>query len=784
MLGGWLVIGGRLTLGGFVAFNAYLAMLSFPTMALGWVINLVQRGGSAMGRINEFIRHPIESVVAESQEDDRASRVSKENGDASRSRHAPALEFKGLTYAYPGDGRGGVLRDITFSVRPGEVVGLVGPTGGGKSTLLSLILRLYPVPPGAVFFEGRDVNDIPVHLLRRSIAFVAQDPFLFSDTVLSNICFGFAAPDLEAARRAAGQARLLAEIEEMPDGFDTVIGERGISLSGGQKQRATIARALCTGARVLLMDDALSSVDAETEQEIFEEILALRGGRTILFSTHRMSSLSRCDRILVLSGGRIAEEGTHDELLSLRGEYFDLYSRQMLEQYFHEDRVDSQALDLRLLRRLLIYLRPHKGLIALALLGLALGTACQLAGPYLIKILIDRHITAGRLEGMAGWIGLYLASLAGATAFLYLQMLTVSVLGQRIILAIRKEMFSRLERLPVSFFDRTPTGRLMTRLTSDVEALQELISSGLVSTVGDVAVLLGIAAILLWMNSTLALVTFAVLPVLVIFVEVLKKFIREANREIRRMLARMNAFLQERVTGVAAVKAFVQEDKSVRQFDALNEDYAVENVRLTNYYSFYFPGVELFSSVAVALLLWQGGSQVISSAITFGTLVAFLEYAQKFFNPIKDMSDKYNILQSALASCERIFHILDAEPAPEYVSSLPAASTMAKAAVEGVVAAAGRTGEEGSADGATAPSPVPAIEFRDVWFTYAGGSGAESSRGRGPVLRGVSFEILEGEMGAIVGATGAGKTTILSLLCRLYEIERGRILLFGKDIRE
>ncbi|MBF8259563.1 MAG: ABC transporter ATP-binding protein [Actinobacteria bacterium] len=332
MLGGWLVIGGRLTLGGFVAFNAYLAMLSFPTMALGWVINLVQRGGSAMGRINEFIRHPIESAVAESQEDDRASRVSRENGDAGVRRHAPALEFKGLTYAYPGDGRGGVLRDITFSVRPGEVVGLVGPTGGGKSTLLSLILRLYPVPPGAVFFEGRDVNDIPVHLLRRSIAFVAQDPFLFSDTVLSNICFGFAAPDLEAARRAAGQARLLAEIEEMPDGFDTVIGERGISLSGGQKQRATIARALCTGARVLLMDDALSSVDAETEQEIFEEILALRGGRTILFSTHRMSSLSRCDRILVLSGGRIAEEGTHDELLSLRGEYFDLYSRQMLSR--------------------------------------------------------------------------------------------------------------------------------------------------------------------------------------------------------------------------------------------------------------------------------------------------------------------------------------------------------------------------------------------------------------------------------------------------------------------
>jgi ATP-binding cassette subfamily B protein len=435
------------------------------------------------------------------------------------------------------------------------------------------------------------------------------------------------------------------------------------------------------------------------------------------------------------------------------------------EFYFTEDRVDAQGVDLRLMRRLLAYLRPHKALIALALLGLTLGTACQLAGPYLIKVIIDRHITAAVFPGMIRWVALYLLSLAGAMGFLYLQMFSVSVLGQRVILAIRKEMFSRLERLPVSFFDRTPTGRLMTRLTSDVEALQELISSGLVSTIGDVAVLAGIAVILLWMNPILALVTFAVLPVLILFVEVLKKFIREANREMRRKLARLNAFLQEHVSGVAVVKAFVQEEKSGRQFESLNRDYASESIRLTNFYSFYFPGVELFSSVAVALLLWRGGVQLLSGAITFGTLVAFLEYAQKFFNPIKDMSDKYNILQSALVSCERIFHILDTGIAPEYGPVLP-----------------GR-GEKRGGDGAAAPSPPPAIEFRDVWFSY-GNSGAESSRAREPVLRGVSFAIREGEMGAIVGATGAGKTTILSLLCRLYEISRGRILLFGRDIRE
>jgi len=209
-------------------------------------------------------------------------------------------------------------------------VGLVGQTGSGKSTLLSLILRLYPAPPGKIFLRGRDAAGIPLAELRRSIRLVAQDPFLFSDTVLENICFGLEKPDAEAARRAASLARLLAEIEEMPAGMDTVIGERGLTLSGGQKQRAAVARALCAGGELLLLDDILSAVDSETEREIFEGILSLRGERTVLFSTHRMASLSRCDRVLVMREGRIVEQGTHEQLFALGGEYFDLYSRQML----------------------------------------------------------------------------------------------------------------------------------------------------------------------------------------------------------------------------------------------------------------------------------------------------------------------------------------------------------------------------------------------------------------------------------------------------------------------
>lgn len=334
-LGGRAVAQGALTLGGFVAFNAYLAMLSFPTMAMGWVINLFQRGSSAMGRINEFLRLPAE-FPEDGSETDGEGMPPIGHPAGSGIGEPSLLEVRGLAFSHGGDERGEALRGVSFSVRRGEVVGLVGHTGCGKSTLFSLLSGLYTPPPGTVLLEGVDASGIPLPELRRRFAVVSQDPFLFSDSVLENVCFGLERTDRGAAGKATALARFLAEVEEMPDGFDTVVGERGISLSGGQKQRATIARALCAGAPFLLLDDALSSVDAETEREIFEGILSEKGERTVLFSTHRMASLSRCDRILVLADGRIVEEGTHDDLLSLRGAYFDLYSRQMLARELEE----------------------------------------------------------------------------------------------------------------------------------------------------------------------------------------------------------------------------------------------------------------------------------------------------------------------------------------------------------------------------------------------------------------------------------------------------------------
>ncbi|MGE5190426.1 MAG: ABC transporter ATP-binding protein [Gemmatimonadota bacterium] len=336
-LGSRLVIRGSLSLGGFVAFNAYLAMLSFPTMALGWVINLFERGGSAMGRINEFLRLPPEGRLGAADAGADAADAGEARGTGP-ARSGAFLSVRDLRFSYDGDGegRGEVLRGVSFDVGRGEVAALVGLTGCGKSTLLSLLLGFHPAPPGTIFLEGRDIGRMPLDALRQSVAWVGQDPFLFSDTVFANIGYGLPRPDPAAVRRAAGHARILSEIEEMPEGLSTVIGERGISLSGGQKQRATLARALCAGGELLLLDDALSAVDAETEREIFDALVSAREGRTILFSTHRLASLARCDRILVMEEGRIAEQGTHDELLSRRGAYFDLYSRQMLSRELEE----------------------------------------------------------------------------------------------------------------------------------------------------------------------------------------------------------------------------------------------------------------------------------------------------------------------------------------------------------------------------------------------------------------------------------------------------------------
>ena len=338
-LGGREVVLGRITVGQFVAFLTYMALLTWPIIALGWVINIFQRGTASMARINQIFQERPEIVDAGGP---NPTAVPTGAGGAAESGNghgliaapqdgaiAGALEFRHLNFAYHGTQ---VLHDINLTIPAGSSLAIVGPTGSGKSTLVSLIPRIYDAPEGAVLLDGCPIREFPLGELRRSIGFVPQETFLFSDTVRENIAFGTAQSSEEEVRQAAERANIAADIEAFPEQYATLVGERGITLSGGQKQRTAIARALIRNPRILVLDDALSSVDTYTEEKILNELREVMRGRTTIFISHRVSTVRNADRIAVLHGGRIVESGTHEELLTRNGYYTDLYTKQLLEE--------------------------------------------------------------------------------------------------------------------------------------------------------------------------------------------------------------------------------------------------------------------------------------------------------------------------------------------------------------------------------------------------------------------------------------------------------------------
>ena len=319
-VGGREAIQGHIKVGDFVAYLLYMFLLTWPMIALGWVINIFQRGTASLARINEIMQEKPDVV-------DLA-------GDGAA---APAIqgeiEFRGLTFAYNGKP---VLHDVNLRIPAGSSLAVVGPTGSGKSTLVSLIPRIYDAPRGSVLLDGRPITDFPLHAVRRSIGFVPQETFLFSDTVQENIAFGTEQTDAEAVRQAAAGASIAADIEDFPEQYATMVGERGITLSGGQKQRTAIARAIIRNPRILILDDALSSVDTQTEDKILSHLSEVMRGRTTIFISHRVSTVRNADRIAVLHDGRIVELGTHDELIARNGYYTDLYNKQLLEEELAE----------------------------------------------------------------------------------------------------------------------------------------------------------------------------------------------------------------------------------------------------------------------------------------------------------------------------------------------------------------------------------------------------------------------------------------------------------------
>src|SRR5437868_7944504 len=356
----------------------------------------------------------------------------------------------------------------------------------------------------------------------------------------------------------------------------------------------------------------------------------------------------------------------------------------------HEEEVLGKAYDARLMRRLLHYLRPYSADVAIAFVAITAGSAASLAQPYLMKVAIDRYIAAGRVDDLDRLAILYLVILVVAFGAEYAQTWTMQLTGQRIMFDLRMAIYGHLQRLDLRYYDRNPVGRLMTRVTSDVDVINDLFTSGVVTVFGDVFTLVGIMGMMLWMNWRLALVAFAVLPLIVFIAQWFRRNVRDSYRVVRGWIARINAFLQENITGMSTVQLFRREALNFARFDEIDRKHRDANIESIFYYGVFYPAVEFVSTLATALIIWYGGANVLRGTLTLGALVAFIQYSQRFFRPISDMSEKFNVLQSAMASSERIFQLLD-EP---IAIAPPAQPTRRPAPAQGHIA------------------------FEGVWFAY------------------------------------------------------------------
>lgn len=415
-------------------------------------------------------------------------------------------------------------------------------------------------------------------------------------------------------------------------------------------------------------------------------------------------------------------------------------------QDFREEDKLGKAYDARLMRRLLTYLRPYRWYVVLSLLLLMLASALQLTRPYLVKLAFDEHIAIGDGPGLNQIALLFLGVLLLEFAMGYGQIYIMEWIGQKAMFDLRGKLFGHIQSMHLGFYDKNPTGRLLTRVTSDVNALNELFASGVVDIVGNLIMIGGILIVMFSLSVKLSLVTFIIIPLILVATIMFRVKVRDSYREIRIQLAKLNAFTQEHLAGMTEVQNFVQEDKTMKRYAKINGELMDQHKRSVLLYAVFFPVVEIIGAISTALIVWYGGGQVVQQAISFGTLVAFFQYVEMFYRPIRDLAEKYNILQAAMAASERIFNILDTPPA-----------------ITAPTAAHRLDGYDGT------------IKFDRVNFAYNADH---------PVLNEVSFEIGSGEKVALVGATGSGKTTTVSLMCRLYDVNSGAIMLNGAEIRQ
>jgi ATP-binding cassette subfamily B protein len=787
LFGGGLVLRGDLTIGTFLAFSTYIALLVSVIDGFSEAIVVVPTAQASFHRLLDVIDTP----------------PGIPDGPADLPDGPIGIAFEKITFGYAGGPA--VLTDLTLRVAPGETVAVVGAAGSGKSTLLQLVARFYDPAEGAVRVGGVDARDLRWASLRGAIGSVLDDATLFSDTVAANIAYGRPDATDEQIRAAAGLAEADGFIRRLPDGYDTVIGERGVTLSGGQRQRIAVARALLPDPRLLLLDDATSAVDPRVEARINAGLRGTR--RTALIVAHRHSTLLLADRVAVMAGGRVVAVGPVDELRRTSAEFRRLFfpaddevpevsanasPRAALDTaegrnaaaimsgarsnhtFARDGGIAGAALaSPELLARVAALapataaphvppalthpadpgfalrglLRPVRAALLAGLVLVGLEAVAQLLMPAVVRTGIDRGVTAGSSGTLLALAGVGLAVVLGQWVVSHYGLRVTGRTGERLLYLLRVKTFAQLQRLGLDYYEREPAGRIMTRMTTDVDALSSFLQRGVVEMFVGAISLVGVLVALVLLDWPLSLVLLATTPPLAVATVIFQRAAVPSYAATRDAVSLVNASLQENVAGLRVTQAYGRQERNRAAFLARAAAYREARVRSQRYVGTYFPFVTFLASVAGALVLGFGATRLRAGTLSAGELIAFFLYLEAFFGPVQNLSDVFDGYQQASVGLGRLRDLLRTP-----------------------------TGTPAAAD----PVPVAAltggIALRGVSFRYGGAND--------DAVTDLDMDIAAGETVALVGETGAGKSTVVKLIARFYDPSGGAVVLDGNDLRD